>query len=401
MGAKSADRNNLAAWRSRTVRAGSGGRCSPRRPKRGAAMTGVAVRVGSGIVLAAAAGLAVLTWVSSNRAIHPGTETYTWSLRDYPELRPHEVNLPSSTGVNIAGRFFPGRQPETVILSHGYGGSQDEMLPVAASLHAAGLSVFTYDLRGSGRSQGEVTFGSLEQKDLISVVDYLQRRPDVDQDRIGALGFSMGAAVTLLAAAEDTRIKAVVSDSAWSDVNHWLRPSLGQILTHPIAPFSTLSLKLAEWRTGADLSALRPVQRVARLTQRPLLLIHGSSDAVVPASDSDELFAAAGEPKELWQKDGAGHGDTMRLPEYGERVTRFFRQALQRPANTSTGSGGNEGCNASPEPPSSVKPLAHELAHSLTPPPGQRNASRTAGETCHWIYWCARPGSISAAHRSI
>ncbi|MGZ4664038.1 MAG: alpha/beta hydrolase [Frankiaceae bacterium] len=304
-------------------------------------MTGVLIRVGSGVILAAAASLALLTWVSSNRAIHPGTEEYPWSLRDYPELRPQEVNVPSSTGVNIAGRFFPGRRPETVVLSHGYGGSQDEMLPVAAFLHSAGLNVFTYDLRGSGRSQGTVTFGTLEQKDLISMVDYLQRRPEVDKDRIGAFGFSMGAAVTLLAAAEDTRIKAVVSDSAWSDVHHWLRPSLGQVLTHPIAPFSTLSIKLTEWRTGADLGSLRPVDQVARVGPRPLLLIHGTSDATVPPADSDELFAAAREPKELWQQDGAGHGDTMQLPDYRDRVTAFFLGAFERPA--STRSAGSEG----------------------------------------------------------
>jgi alpha-beta hydrolase superfamily lysophospholipase len=290
----------------------------------------IAVIAAVALVLVVAAAVVGLAWRSSGHAIHPGTATFAWGLKDYPELRAEEVEVKSSTGAALAGRFFPGKSRATVVLTHGYGGNQDELLPTADALHKGGFSVFTYDLRGCGRSSGEVTFGAKEQDDLRSVVDYLAGRDDVDDQRIGALGFSMGAATTLMEAAKDTRIKAVVDDSGWSDVYHWLRPSWSAVFIHPRDAFSALSLKFAEWRTGTDLDDLKPREDVPDLAGRPLLIIHGTADQNVPPGDSEENFAAAREPKELWMIDGAAHGATVEPggAASSERVVAFFRDAL-------------------------------------------------------------------------
>jgi alpha-beta hydrolase superfamily lysophospholipase len=282
------------------------------------------------LVLVVAAAVVGLAWRASGHAIHPATATFAWGLDDYPDLKPEDVEVKSSTGATLAGRFFPGPTRATVVLTHGYGGNQDELLPTAAALHKGGLSVFTYDLRGCGRSTGEVTFGAREQDDLRSVIDHLTSRADVDADRIGALGFSMGAATTLMEAADDPRVKAVVDDSGWSDVYHWLRPSWKAVFIHPGDRFSALSLELAERRADIDLDRLKPREDVARLAGRPLLIIHGTADENVPPGDSDENFAAAREPKELWTIEGAAHGATVEPggASSSKRVVEFFRRAL-------------------------------------------------------------------------
>jgi len=281
------------------------------------------------IVLALGAILG-LGWDSSGKAIHPGVGSYAWSLEDYPDLVPEEVTVESSTGAKLAGRFFPGRTEATVILLHGYGGNQDEMLPVASTLHDGGYSVFSFDQRGCGRSTGEVTFGASEQDDLRSVVDYLVTRADVNSERIGALGFSMGGATTLMAAADDQRIKAVVADSSWSEAKNWLRPSVKASFLHPRDRFSALSLKLAELRGGFDLDDLRPVDVISKLSPRPVLLVHAGADQVVPPAEGERNFEAARKPKELVLVAGAAHGDTI---EPGgattrDRVTEFFDMAF-------------------------------------------------------------------------
>ena len=278
----------------------------------------IAIAVVLVVALCAAAGLAALAWRASARAVHPGPASYAWSAADFPELAPEEATVESSTGARLAGRFFPGSKRATIVLTHGYGGAQDEMLPVAAALHRRGFTVFTYDLRS------EVTFGAKEQDDLISVVDYLSRRADVDEDQIGALGFSMGAATTIMAAARDPRIKAVVADSAWRTAKSWLRPSW-----NPRDHFSRMSLKLAEWRTGIDLDELRPVDAIPHLAGRPVLLVHGSADDVVLPADAEAL-AAASPGAELWRIDGAAHGATVAPggATTSERVSRFFERAL-------------------------------------------------------------------------
>ena len=270
------------------------------------------------LLLLVLAGLLALGWRASSRALHPGAPAYAWSLADYPELKAEDVRVETSTGATLAGRLFRGRERAAIVLTHGYGGSQDEMLPVADALHRSGLTVFTYNLRG------EVTFGAKEQDDLISVVDYLSGRADVDGERIGALGFSMGAATTIMAAAREPRIKAVVADSAWRTAKSWLRPSW-----NPRDHFSRLSLKFAEWRAGIDLDRLRPVDAMQQLAGRPVLLIHGSDDDVVFPEDSDAL-ASAGPGAELWRIPGAKHGDTLAAdgPTTSERVAAFFERAL-------------------------------------------------------------------------
>jgi uncharacterized protein len=282
------------------------------------------------LILVVGAAVAGLAWRASGHAIHPGVAAFAWSLDDYPDLQPENVEVNSSTGATLSGRFFPGLSRATVVLSHGYGGNQDELLPTADALHRGGLSVFTYDLRGCGRSTGEVTFGAKERDDLRAVIDYVARRDDVDPERIGALGFSMGAATTLMAAADDPRVKAVVDDSGWSDVYHWLRPSWSAVFIHPRDRFSALSLALVERRSDIDLDRLKPREDVARLAGRPLLIIHGSADESVPAGDAQENFAAARGPKGLWLIDGAAHGATVAPggASSSDRVVEFFRRAL-------------------------------------------------------------------------
>lgn len=279
--------------------------------------------------VAASVALAVV-WRASGHAMRPARCASRWTLDDYPDIQAVEVVLEARDGVSLAGRFIRGRSSATIVLVHGYGGSQDEMLPVAAALHTAGFGVFTFDGRGCGRSEGVVTFGALECDDLVAVVGHLVDRPEVDADRIGVFGFSMGAATAILAAAQEPRIRAVVADSAWSSAHSWLRASIRSFLMHPRERFSPPSLKLVELRTGIDLDSLRPVDVVDRIGPRPLLLLHGDADTVVLPEDGDRLLAKAAEPKARILVQGAQHGDTI-APEgaaCGPRVVAFFQRAL-------------------------------------------------------------------------
>jgi dipeptidyl aminopeptidase/acylaminoacyl peptidase len=290
----------------------------------------IALAVAALLVLAAACGLLALAWRASSSAMEPGIEPLPWTLADFPSLRAEEVSIDGSTGARLSGRLFRGRERATVVLTHGYGGTQDELLPVAATLHDAGLTVFTYDSRGCGASTGEITFGAREQDDLVAVVDRLARRDDVDPERIGAFGFSMGGAATILAAAKEPRIRAVAADSAWTTAKSWLRPSLGDMFTHPRQRFTTLSVAVLERRLGIDLDELRPVDAMGELQGRPVLLIHGDADHVVLPQDSEALAEAGGREVELWRVAGAGHGATIARGGAATtpRLAAFFERAL-------------------------------------------------------------------------
>jgi pimeloyl-ACP methyl ester carboxylesterase len=124
-----------------------------------------------------------LAWRASSDIMYPARPHYAWNLADYPALAAvlEPLRVRSSTGVTLLGRFFPGRYDATIVLSHGYGGDQDEMLPVANTLHATGFTVVTYNERGRDGSGGTATKGPLEAKDLRSVIDTVARHAHVNR----------------------------------------------------------------------------------------------------------------------------------------------------------------------------------------------------------------------------
>ncbi|MGH2345987.1 MAG: alpha/beta hydrolase [Chloroflexota bacterium] len=285
---------------------------------------------GGGCVVLVCGVLAILGWVASDRVLHPSAMSSAGLISPYRSLSSESVTFHGATGTILSGRFFPGRLHAAIVLSHGYGATQEQMLPRASFLHQAGFSVFTYDMRGSGKSGGSITFGALEQQDLIAAVDYLVSRPDVDKGKIAALGFSMGGAVSIMAAARDTRIKAVVDDSGYAELDHWFSDSVGEFLRHPTDPYSLLSLKMVEWRIGINADNLRPAAKIALISPRPVFIIQGTADHDLSPRNSIENYAAAKQPKELWLVQGAGHGQTLQRAgsAYVRRVVAFFRKAL-------------------------------------------------------------------------
>src|SRR5919202_1649660 len=109
----------------------------------------------------------------------------------------------------------------------------------------------------------------------------------------------MGAAVSLLVAAREPRLRAVVADSPFAS----MRDVIGHAFERrriPARPMLSLAESVNRWRYGYRFDAVEPVDAVAAIAPRPILLIHGTEDATIPVNHSRAIFAAAGDPKELW-----------------------------------------------------------------------------------------------------
>jgi len=275
--------------------------------------------------------LGVIGWVGSERALHPAYRQYEWSLATYPDLRPEHIQVRTGDKVLLDGRFFRGDRSSLVILASGYGDTQDQMLSIAEFLHQAGFGVLTYNSRARVPSGGEyVTLGVFEQQDLLSIVGYAAGRTDVDVNRIGVLGISMGGATAVLGAAEDKRISAVVDDSGFSDAPRVIAASFEKFIHLPAFPFAPVTIAIANSRAGIDVNRVRPMDVISKISPRPLLVIHETGDSVVPVDNSLRNFAAARSPKELWLVPGKEHGKahTVAKSEYENRVTKFFEAAI-------------------------------------------------------------------------
>jgi len=219
-----------------------------------------------------------------------------------------------------------------VVLVHGFKTSRAEMVPWARFLHDAGYNALLFDLRGSGDSGGgTIGLGATEARDIVEAVQTAGEA--FHTDKVAVLGISLGAGAAILAAADDPRIAAVVADSAWTDQDFQLA-RLGFIdLGGVRLPLPPLGVPAVNLMVGADVTKARPLDVIARIAPRPLLLIHSADDgnATTPLAGAQRLYAAAGEPKELWIAPSGGHvGAINSYPdEYRARVLAFLDKALK------------------------------------------------------------------------
>jgi uncharacterized protein len=248
---------------------------------------------------------------------------------------PHEdVTFAASDGVRLTGTYLPADVARaTVVLVHGFKNTRADMLEHALFLHDAGYAVLLYDSRGCGQSGGTFGVGATEDRDVAGAVDLLKAAARPGSAHIAVLGVSLGAGAALLAAARDLRIEAVIADSSWADE----RVQLERMATLPLGaialPLLPYEPALVDALVGARLEDARPRDEVARISPRPLLLIHSADDqnATTPLADAQALLAAAGEPKELWIAPRGGHAGAFGAlrDEYARRVIAFLRSAFR------------------------------------------------------------------------
>jgi fermentation-respiration switch protein FrsA (DUF1100 family) len=216
-----------------------------------------------------------------------------------------------------------------VIVLHGFGGNRHTALAHSSFLYPE-FSLLLLDLRGHGESDGRVTsVGYYERLDVIGAAQYLQ---DLGYRSIGVLGVSMGGATAILAAAECPAIDAVVADSSFAELRHAVREGARR-RGYPATlsgPLAYLSCRTAALRLRHRYGAGDPVACVAAIAPRPLLLIHGEGDTFIRVDNAHALYAAAGEPKELWLLPDIEHAGAMEsdCEAYRQRVDAFFRRWL-------------------------------------------------------------------------
>lgn len=245
-----------------------------------------------------------------------------------------DVTFPSLyKELTLRGWFLPAPGSDRVIIMvHGNGHNRNDpeigMLDIAALLVEYDFNVLMFDLHGFGESEGgTVSGGYYEKDDLKGAVAYVSKR---GFDNIGVLGFSMGAVASLLAAAEDEEIDAVVSDSSYADLNDIMAEEFAKRTKAP-AFFLRPILFMINIMFGVDFAAIRPIEVVSEIAPRPVLFIHGELDDMMSADHARSLFKASANPdNQLWIVSECGHTRAFKEQpeEFIYRVTSFFETAL-------------------------------------------------------------------------
>lgn len=238
-----------------------------------------------------------------------------------------EVTLTTGDGLKLTGWYVPGKNRAAVVLAHGLGGSKVLMLNHARALAFDDYGVLMLDLRAHGGSEGDTITGVNEAEDVLAGVEYLRSRPDVDADKIGALGVSLGAVAVLRAARRSESLRAVLleglgptclADHGGPPKNFWRKT---------IYSINRFTYSLLDWFCGGRIAeGVR--ETLPHIWPRPVFLVAAGRGH--EARFNRIIYQNARDPKELWEAPNARHA-AVYLHEpltYRDKMRAFFRRAL-------------------------------------------------------------------------
>lgn len=271
-------------------------------------------------------------------ALGLGFETLRIGTENGKSLHAWFIPAPGRAAVEYAGaaasaavvrndaEASPAAAPAVVVM-HGWGGNAALMLPLARPLHEAGYATLFVDARCHGASDDE-TFTSLPRfaEDVEHAFAWLSAREGVDPARIALLGHSVGAGAVLFAASRTPQVAAVVSVAAFSHPAAMMRRWLAA--KHiPEKPIGRYILDYVQKTIGYRFDDIAPVATIARI-RRPVLLVHGADDEVVPIDEAMQIYAMRGDtPVELMTLSG-DHESFADLEHHMGRLVAFLDREI-------------------------------------------------------------------------
>jgi dienelactone hydrolase len=233
------------------------------------------------------------------------------------------VEFETSDGLRLKGWYIPSKNGAAVISFPGRAGSQKP----AKMLARHGYGVLLFDRRGEGESEGDPNiFGWQGERDIHAAVDYLQTRSDVDPERIGGIGLSVGGEMMIEAAAESDDLKAIVSEGGSSR-------SVLDLLANPGMPWQTVAGNLVATPATAIFTSDLPPRTLKSLVPKidaATFFVYGEKGQPIEKPANDEFYRVADGTKELWEVPGGGHaaGADAQPAEYERRIVAFFDRNL-------------------------------------------------------------------------
>ena len=231
----------------------------------------------------------------------------------YEPVRFEVRDAASSGKLKIAGWWIPPRTAtgKCVVALHGYGDAKVGAIAWGPTFHSLGYGVLAIDLRAHGESSGVYsTAGFWERHDVSDVINQFRAARAGETQSVILFGVSLGAAVAAATAVQRDDIDAVILESPYADYRSAITAH-AEILGQPSGWLQEVGVRLAEWMSGADFDAVRPVD-VIRKIPCPLMIVQAGDDPFVPPADARRIEeAAASRPADLqtvyWHVPGAPH----------------------------------------------------------------------------------------------
>ena len=214
---------------------------------------------------------------------------------------------------------------KAVILAHGFRKQKEDMKDLAYFYYQQGFDILLPDTRGHGESEGNyIGYGWHDRLDYLNWIDRLIH--DYKSESIFLHGQSMGAALVLMVSGEKlpNEVKGIIADSGYTSVKEELAYQLKHIYGLPSFPLLNIASVITKVRSGYFFGEASAIDQVENNT-RPLLIIHGEKDELVPTEMAHTIYETAGGEKMLWTVPNAGHIQSCNTqPQQFEKKLKEF-----------------------------------------------------------------------------
>jgi hypothetical protein len=275
------------------------------------------LRLALALLAAWVATLASLSGMYTTALLYPSCAPSTSTPPDYENVR-----LTTSSGITLPGWWRPPANGAAILLLGGHDANRDAMLPVAEILANHGYGVLTLSYRHCAGAAA--TLGYREVEELQAMAAFAASQPGVNW--MGALGYSVGGVTVIRGAARMPELKAVIAEGNYANLydEFTAEPAVPLSLQWQVQRLVALFYML---QTGIWPGQVNPLGDLARLSPRPVLLIHGQYE--IERTRGLAQATAAGPGGELWIVPDAGHGQylTTHPQEYERRVIAFFEHS--------------------------------------------------------------------------
>jgi len=275
----------------------------------------------SSAILAAVGSVIGISYQHALGYLHPERHIASGELLRANEIQFQDIELITEDQVKLSAWYTPPQNGAVILVAHGYGDKRPEDFYTLFASH--GYGVIAWDFRAHGKSGGEFSsLGYYETLDAKAALNFVLAQPDVKH--IGAWGGSMGAVTMIRATAQYPQIEALIADSPFATLKDEID------IRVPFPMMRSLIRFFVERETGINPDWVRPVDDIALISPRPVFLIQGLADGMVPLDSGQRLFDAAGKPRELWEENGVPHLNMYAYykTKYTERAIQFFDEYL-------------------------------------------------------------------------
>ena len=234
------------------------------------------------------------------------------------------MTFSNARGRKLTAWFIPakGTRKGSLLLSHGNGGNVGSYLDYPEFLSPAGYDVMLFDYQGYGASEGAARVRALPG-DVTAALGALRARKDVDRERVGLYGVSLGTALSVGVARREGPVRAMVLEGSYVPFDMMHRSCGGCCLTWPAA------WAVHAYAVPGDVDIEDDLDQLASV---PALFITGEADRVTPVRFARRLHARKKGISELWTPPGVDHvPDPVRgrvAAEYKRRVLAFLDAAF-------------------------------------------------------------------------